>query len=689
MELPSPDELAATSTPKVQMLNENNASEPVNQEPNSGSADDKNSSIDDWLEEAVSFAESTTNNEAEIVQASSSENDSQNDTNLSALDFMMGMMPSPSRNKSQDESIADESEEEKKDDEETSQYNEKSLSHDSSLIKDESDGQEAIDIVHVSQSNDENVTSSDNTKIVQDELIDATEPKETEELAESTVSGSMTNVPTLNNGYEEQENAEPEEAFQSEGNIIEEETKIDSSPSTQNNESDESENKKESHNTESANIMGESESSINPEISAKKLGESEPIPQDQLRTGDDTKDDSTEPANMIRNKFMNWRSKAEDALQNNQVLKIAQKNIEETNKKVQKAVGNNISGIAANINKAKEAAVSRNAGETEVEQDDLEDDLSYDNAEESEEGSSNDSQGSSVYVESDDEISYNSDASSIYEAQKADTSVAPSSPKRATQLRNWASKARNIVQNELSADDPTPIKRNNSSSSQPNLYKGRYEDNQQQQNRANILKQLQKRVRHPSPPPPKMVRKVEPKRAQIQESQIELMQKSIPGHIIKKHVDSLKPGQYLMLLKPGMLGVNLKQTFLPGHGVYVDYVLPGGNAEKSGVVCVGDGLVKVGDTDISKGTIADVPTIIAKTRRPAILVFNGEHQTDVEEMDYLSTAIGAVNRILDDHNSGKARIPFNDVNESQNSTVLPDPPSKALRIELQQYAFQR
>jgi len=218
MELPSPDELAATSTPKVQMPNENNASEPVNQKPNSGSADDKDSSIDDWLEEAVSFAESTTNNEAEIVQASSSENDSQNDTNLSALDFMMGMMPSPSRNKSQDESIADESEEEKKDDEETSQYNEKSLSHDSSLIKDESDGQEVVDIVHVSQRNDENVTSSDNTKIVQDELIDATEPKETEELAESTVSGSLTNVPTLNNGYEEQENAEPEEAFQSEEN---------------------------------------------------------------------------------------------------------------------------------------------------------------------------------------------------------------------------------------------------------------------------------------------------------------------------------------------------------------------------------------------------------------------------------------------------------------------------------------
>lgn len=689
MELPSPDELAAESTPETQMPNK--ASDIVTQEPNTSSVNDKDSSIDDWLEEAVSFAESTTNNEAEIIQASSSENDSQNDANLSALDFMMGMMPSPSRDKSQDESVADESEEEKKDDEETSQYNEKSLSHDSSLIKDESSGQEVIGTVHVSQSNDENVTSSDNTKDVQDELIDATEPKETEEVTESTVNGSMNNAPTLKSGFEEQENAETEEAPQSKGNIIEQETKIDSSPTTENNESDESENKTEHHNTESANIMGESESSINTEISVEEVkdGESEPIPQDQLQNSDDTKDDSTEPANMIRNRFMNWRSKAEDALQNNQVLKIAQKNIEETNKKVQKAVGNNISGIAANINKAKEAAVSRNAGETEVEQDDLEDDLSYENAEESEEGSSNDSQGSSVYVESDDEISYNSDASSIYEAQKADTSVAPSSPNRATQLRNWASKARNIVQNELSADDPTPIKRNSSSSSQQNLYKGRYEDNQQTQNRANILKQLQKRVRHPSPPPPKMVRKVEPKRAQIQESQIELMQKSIPGHIIKEHVDSLKPGQYLMLLRPGMLGVNLKQTFLPGHGVYVDYVLPGGNAEKSGVVCVGDGLVKVGDTDVSKGTIADVPTIIAKTRRPAILVFNGEHRTDIEEMDYLSVAIGAVNRILDDHNSGKARIPFDDVSDSQNSTVLPDAPSKALRIELQQYASQR
>jgi hypothetical protein len=203
---------------------------------------------------------------------------------------------------------------------------------------------------------------------------------------------------------------------------------------------------------------------------------------------------------------------------------------------------------------------------------------------------------------------------------------------------------------------------------------------------------LQRKVRVPSPEPPTR-REIKPPRKEErrQESQLELMQRIIPGPKINDILKSMSRGQYLMLLRPGMLGVNLKQTYLSGHGVYVDFILPGGNAESSGVICVGDGLVKVGDVDISRGTIFDVPGIIGKSRRPAILILNGEHSVKLEDMDYLNVAIGVVNRMLDEACNGMNRSAIDEIpfTSESNSYLIPENPPLSLRTQVEGCSSQR
>ena len=434
------------------------------------------------------------------------------------------------------------------------------------------------------------------------------------------------------------------------------------------------------------------------------------------------------PAKMLRNRFANWKSKAEDALQNNQVLKIAQKNIEETNKKVQKAVENNINigGLVVGINKSKAppppSASTRTSAKKVVGPDDVEDDLSYDTGGRSI-VSETDSQASSVYIDSSDNASCSSfsDTSSVYANQSpspprgrldndsgGSRSCSASSRSKTRSPRRRAFRPQTLFRNDSNNKDnaprvagATPVMKNgvtavprDMGSSPVASYKGRYEASGQSQSRSNILKQLQRRVRVPSPEPP-MTRVVKPsqrKEGQRQESQLEMMHRTIPGHKIQAISKSLLPGHYMMLLRPGMLGVNLKQTYLPGHGVYVDFILPGGNAENSGVVCVGDGLVKVGDVDISKGTILDVPGIIAKTKRPTVLVLNGEHSVKLEEMDYLTVAIGVVNRMLDEASTGTKRSSLDDIvskSEASDTSIIPEDPPDSLRTEVHRYSKQR
>eukprot|EP00979_Chaetoceros_neogracilis_P016740 scaffold9279_cov200-Chaetoceros_neogracile.AAC.1 len=444
----------------------------------------------------------------------------------------------------------------------------------------------------------------------------------------------------------------------------------------------------------------EDDEELSESASLSKLAQD--APQDQ----EPRNNDNSTPAKKLRNRFANWRSKAEDALQNNQVLKIAQ----ETNKKVQKAVENNISigGLGGGINKAK--ATSPSNAKMVVDPDEVEDDLSYGTIERSI-VSAMESQGSSVYIDSDD-ASYSScsDTSSVDAKQSpprgrlgSGSSRSLSSRSKTKSPKQRSFRPQTLYRNDSdapSATGATPIIKNgvatvlsNIGSSPVASYKGRYDASGQSQSRSNILKQLQRRVRVPSPEPPAThTVKHQRKEEQTQESQLELMRKTIPGPRIQAISKSLSSGQYLMLLRPGMLGVNLKQTYLPGHGVYVDFILPGGNAEKSGVVCVGDGVVRIGDVDVSKGTILDVPGIIAKTNRPAVLVLDGEHSVKLDEMDYLMVAIGVVNRMLEESSNGTKRFSLDEIlsqSVTSNTHSIPENPPEYLRAEVHRYSKQR
>ena len=434
-----------------------------------------------------------------------------------------------------------------------------------------------------------------------------------------------------------------------------------------------------------------------------------PPPQDQKST--------------LRNRFSSWRSKADAAIQNNQMLKMAQKNIEETRKEVQKVVENNIlnNGIISNLNENEHDENSLGSNDNDL-NDDVEDDLSYENKSGDEE-----SQGSSVYVNSDASYSsYSDDASSVRASSIArrrtsrsssPTTSSTNSRSPSSSPRRWAPTPQTLFRGDLNDPDGTPLAKNTTVADVASGYKGRYEATRNaNQRRENMLKQLQRKMRAPSPTPLATVRHA-PKKVEKYESQTSLLHMSIPAPKIEKLLKSLPLGQYLMFLRPGMLGVNLKQTYLSGHGVYVDMIFPGGNATKSGVICIGDGLVKVGDTDVSKGKIHDVPGIIAKSKRPAILVLNGEHGMKWEEvcacassctvfyldcfdakysrgnklqMDYLAVAIGVVNRILDESKKGQDRTFLDKIEAgSQPLSVVPQAPPRALREEIARYASKR
>jgi len=64
-------------------------------------------------------------------------------------------------------------------------------------------------------------------------------------------------------------------------------------------------------------------------------------------------------------------------------------------------------------------------------------------------------------------------------------------------------------------------------------------------------------------------------------------------------------------------------------GVYIDYLIPGGHAEKSGVVFVGDHVLKIGAIDVSNMTLEEVVKVINETKRPNIMVLTSEHDVEL------------------------------------------------------------
>lgn len=133
--------------------------------------------------------------------------------------------------------------------------------------------------------------------------------------------------------------------------------------------------------------------------------------------------------------------------------------------------------------------------------------------------------------------------------------------------------------------------------------------------------------------------------AAAKESQTALILKSRAAAHLQEILDSLEPYQYVLLLGAGRLQVNLKDPYNKHQGTYVDFLVAGGAADKSGVVAVGDAIVKVGSQDVRKHTIADVPSIIAKAKRPVVLVLTEGVELDVERITYLDLAVAMMHRI--------------------------------------------
>ena len=120
--------------------------------------------------------------------------------------------------------------------------------------------------------------------------------------------------------------------------------------------------------------------------------------------------------------------------------------------------------------------------------------------------------------------------------------------------------------------------------------------------------------------------------------------------------------EYVMLLGHGMLGVNLKQSFLRNHGVYIDYLINEGHAHKSSVVHVGDTIMKVADLDVTRGTIFNIPQTIAGTKRPVVLVFSTGQKTTLDRVNYIDVAIAMMHQIRDDQSKSRhiACMPLHD-----------------------------
>ena len=169
-------------------------------------------------------------------------------------------------------------------------------------------------------------------------------------------------------------------------------------------------------------------------------------------------------------------------------------------------------------------------------------------------------------------------------------------------------------------------------------------------------------------PPP-----TNPNQQNQKESQTALILKSRAAEHLQEILNSLEPYQYVMLLGAGRLQVNLKNPYVKHQGTYVDFLVTGGAADKSGVVAVGDSIVKVGPQDVRKHTIADVPSIIAKAKRPVVLVLTTGVEMEVERITYLDLAVAMMHRIRDqDEEQRQAMIASAQKHKEERATVEGD-----------------
>lgn len=121
-------------------------------------------------------------------------------------------------------------------------------------------------------------------------------------------------------------------------------------------------------------------------------------------------------------------------------------------------------------------------------------------------------------------------------------------------------------------------------------------------------------------------------------------------------MESLQPQEYVMLLGRGMLGVNLKQSFLKGSGVHVDYLVLGGAADRSGVVRVGDAICAVGNVKVTKETIWTVPVQIAQAPRPVHLVLAVACPLSVQRVQWLDICVAMCHEIRKERGANRTSL---------------------------------
>lgn len=147
----------------------------------------------------------------------------------------------------------------------------------------------------------------------------------------------------------------------------------------------------------------------------------------------------------------------------------------------------------------------------------------------------------------------------------------------------------------------------------------------------------------PTPPPTTEQPTASPFAKQTASQMARIMSSPHASHIQSLMGKDRPPNEFVMLLGRGMLGVNLKQTYLKHQGVYVDYLVSRGSAERSGVIFVGDALLSVGAVDVRKSNIWTVPQTIASAARPVHLILSTSGTSSDVKMDrvsYLDACIG-------------------------------------------------
>ena len=197
-----------------------------------------------------------------------------------------------------------------------------------------------------------------------------------------------------------------------------------------------------------------------------------------------------------------------------------------------------------------------------------------------------DSEESSIYVDEDDAFSmYSSDQSSI-RIQSSHRRRNNSAGSKTSSPNGRQRSPRQLFRDDGTSTAGTRQVNDVTAS----MSKGRYAH--KSVDGPAILKRLRK-VRAPSPPsipassssssfitlnskPPNQQDSLQ----DAKEKQIARIKRSFVGPQLDALISNLSQGEYLMFLGPGMLGVNLKQTFLKGHGVYIDMIMPRGNGKR-------------------------------------------------------------------------------------------------------------